>query len=70
MAKQVELPEEAAALQTLEKVLEARRLTHLEKMATGLSYEEYREHVGRAKEDKWLIEQVATRLKHLLGDDE
>lgn len=72
MATEVhELPAEAVSLQVMVKVLEKRRLSHLEKIgAGGLSKKEIREHIGRAKEDKWLIDEVEKRLKQLhTGDD-
>ncbi len=72
MARQEDLPAEAVSLGLLEKALEARRLEHLEMIAGGrLTDTEIREHIGRAKEDKWLTATVAARLKQLReGDDQ
>lgn len=71
MTVQGELPAEAVHLNLLQKHIETRRLTLLEKIGSGsLSDVEIREHIGRAKEDKWLADVVATRLKQLhTGDD-
>lgn len=72
MPRRGELPAEAVSLEVLGKVLEKRRLEHLETIGTGkLSDADNREHIGRVKEDKWLIDQVAVRLKQLYaGDDQ
>lgn len=72
MPRQGDLPAEAVSFQLLGRTLEARRLSHLETIATGkLSDVEIREHIGRAKEDKWLIDTVAAGLKQLLaGEDQ
>lgn len=72
MARRNELPAEAVSLMALGKTLEVRRLTHLEKIGTGsLSETEIREHIGRAKEDQWLMDTVSKRIKELHdGGDE
>lgn len=71
MARRDELPAEAVSLELLDKALEERRLSHLEKIGQGsLTDVEIRVHIGRAKEDQWLRETVAARLKQLHDGDE
>lgn len=71
MVRRSELPAEAVSLDVLARIIEERRQGFLEKMGDGMTEAQYREHVGRNKEDKWLIDQVNHRLKQLhAGDDQ
>lgn len=70
MARREELPAEVVSLEVLLKRANARRLQHLEKMANGLNELEYREHVGRAKELKWLVDEITQRkMARRSGED-
>lgn len=71
MARPGEMPAEVALIVHLRKQLRARRLEHLEKMAKGMKRREYQEHVGRAKELQWLLDEVlGKRLQQLDFDGE
>ncbi len=73
MARPGEMPAEVALIVHLRKQLRVRRLEHLEKMGKGMKRRDYQEHVGRAKELQWLLDEIlGKRLRQLDfdGDDE
>jgi hypothetical protein len=57
-----DLPAEIVSLEDVLKVLRVRRMAHLEAMALGRPEAEYRELVGRVKEESWLIETIGKRV--------
>lgn len=71
MSRFGQMPAEVALIVHLRKQLRGRRLEHLEKMGKGMKRRDYQEHVGRAKEIQWLLEEVlGKRLQQLDFDGE
>jgi hypothetical protein len=73
VAKPGDMPAEVALILHLRKQLKVRRQEHLEKLGNGMKRRDAQEHVGRAKELKWLLDDLlGKRLRQLDfdGDDD
>jgi hypothetical protein len=58
------MPAEVAMALHLKRLVLKRRAEHLEKMANGLDELAYHEHVGRGKEDAYLLGMLDKELKN------